>query len=97
MVPSGSSILGKCSSQPVLTLCTSRSSFTSTPMTTVTFTFSWSTTSIPLGRYVVTVSYPRLAGQSLLASGGDQLQFKVLTILPPFKTGGCHNHRDCPV
>jgi len=69
----------------------------STTMTTVTFTFSWSTTSIPLGRYVVTVSYPRLAGQSLLASGGDQLQFKVLTILPPFKTGGCHNHRDCPV
>jgi len=69
----------------------------STTMTTVTFTFSWNTTSVPQGRYVITVSYPRLTGQSLLASGGDQLQFRVLTILPPIKTGACHNHRDCPV
>jgi len=69
----------------------------STTMTTVTFTFSWNTASVPLGRYVVTVSYPRLTGQSLLASGGDTLQFKVLTILPPIKIGGCHNiSHNCP-
>ncbi len=62
----------------------------------VTFSFSWNTTSVPLGRYVITASYPRFTGQSFLASGGDTMQFKVLTILPPFKTGHCHNLRDCP-
>jgi hypothetical protein len=60
------------------------------------FSFGWNTTGIPQGRYVITVTYPRLTGQSLLASGGDTLQFKVLTILPPIKIGGCHNFRDCP-
>jgi hypothetical protein len=49
------------------------------------------------GRYVITASYPRLTGQSLLASGGDQLQLKVLTLLPPFKPGACQNLRNCPI
>src|SRR2546428_387885 len=64
---------------------------------TVTLGFSWNIGSAPLGRYVITVSYPRLTGQSLLASGGDQLQFRVLTLVPPIKVGACHTHSDCPV
>ena len=63
----------------------------------VTFAFSWNIGSAPLGRYVITASYPRLTGQSLLASGGDQLQFRVLTLIPPIKVGACHTHIDCPV
>ena len=63
----------------------------------VTFAFSWNIGSAPLGRYVITASYPRLTGQSLLASGGDQLQFRVLTLVPPIKVGACHTHMDCPV
>jgi len=64
---------------------------------TLIFSFGWNTTSIPQGRYVITASYPRLTGQSLLSSGGDTLQFKILTILPPIKVGGCHNiSHNCP-
>jgi hypothetical protein len=63
---------------------------------TITFTFAWNTTSIPTGQYVITASYPRLTGQSLLASGGDQLQYKYLTLLPPFTHGGCHGFHNCP-
>ncbi len=63
-----------------------------------TFLFAWNTTSVPLGQYTLTASYPSIAGQSLLASGGDTLQFKSLTILPPI-TGiaSCHNLRSCPI
>jgi hypothetical protein len=68
-----------------------------TTTTTVSFTFSWNTTSVSPGRYIITASYPRLTGQSLLASGGDQLQLRVLTLLPPFKPGTCYNFRNCPI
>jgi hypothetical protein len=68
-----------------------------TTTTTVSFTFSWNTTSVSPGRYVITASYPRLTGQSLLASGGDQLQLRVLTLLPPFSGPVCHNFQNCPI
>ena len=64
---------------------------------TVTFMFAWNTTAIPLGSYTVTVSFPRLTGQTVLASGGDTLQLKSLTVLPPTKPGVCRNFRDCPI
>jgi hypothetical protein len=38
-----------------------------------------------------------LTGQSLLASGGDQLQLRVLTLLPPFSGPVCHNFQNCPI
>src|SRR5207245_2633307 len=60
----------------------------------VTFAFSWNIGSAPLGRYVITASYPRLTGQSLLASGGAQLQFRVITLVPPIKVGACPTHID---
>jgi hypothetical protein len=64
---------------------------------TIGFTFGWNTTLVPLGRYVVTVSYPRLTGQSLLASLGDSMQYKYLTLLPPIQVQGCRNLRSCPI
>jgi hypothetical protein len=65
---------------------------------TISFAFGWSTTAVPLGTYLITVSYPRLSGQSFLASGGDSAQYKYLTILPPIKSPGCKFMlRNCPI
>lgn len=51
-----------------------------------TFLFAWNTTSVPLGQYTITASYPRISGQSLLSSGGNSLQYKSLTILPAIRS-----------
>ncbi len=63
---------------------------------TTTFSFTWNTTLVQLGKYTVTVTYPRLTGQSILASGGNTMQYKSLTLLPPFEGPACHGLRNCP-
>lgn len=62
-----------------------------------TFIFAWNTTSIPLGRYTVTASYPRITGQTLLASAGNSLQLKSLTIISAITSPACRMRSNCPI
>jgi hypothetical protein len=59
---------------------------------TATFVFSWNTTLVPVGMYTITASYPSVNGQTVLASGGDRLQYRFFTLLPPIRPRVCNPH-----